>query len=183
MKTPTEGNYRHFGWRYQTEDNCVRGREDRQRITAFVMDERTAQRITENGLVHWQRRTAWGGAWCVCSENLRSDPLLIGEGSYIPDTMSTWRRNWRIVTTRFSSAKFVVTAVIIGAGRLGLHAGKFTPVHNCPRWYGRYTLWMWVRKELHKSAEIKDDLLLELQVWSRDLWDGEDLAVERTSER
>ena len=33
------------------------------------------------------------------------------------------------------------------------------------------------------STKIMDDLLLELQVWSYDLQDGEDIGVERTSKR
>ena len=40
------------GWRCHVEDNCRRGRKDRQRITAGVDGERTAQRTTAGMLVH-----------------------------------------------------------------------------------------------------------------------------------
>jgi len=39
-------NHRGSGWRCRAEDNCGRGRKDRQRITTGVVDRRTVQRKT-----------------------------------------------------------------------------------------------------------------------------------------
>jgi len=57
-KTDVEENCQGCGWRCHAEDNCIRGRKDRQKITVGVMNARTAQRVTAGVLEYWERITA-----------------------------------------------------------------------------------------------------------------------------
>jgi len=58
--------------------------------------------------------------------------LSLEKKTYVSDKDADEERNWWVVVTARSSRAFVVTAIIIGIGWLGLQARKSAIVYNYP---------------------------------------------------